>query len=305
MVADRAALVERLQQRLLSDADAGGWPYYRGKSPRVEPTCWALLALGATWTPSFGTWSAFTTPHVAYLLSRQGRDGLLTDTDPALVNVGAHALMVLLTAQFPAIVPPAAASIARAGLIRVKGVRIDAVDPKQDNQIQGWPWVEGTFSWVEPTAWGLLALKRTDPQRGDPRSEARRIEAEKLLINRTCIDGGWNYGNASALGQDLRAYVSTTAIGLLAMQDRRRDEAVQRSLRFLVREQSGERSAMALSLVLMALRVFDQPCETIEAQLAEAVAISESRGSIQSIAMAAYALSHPIHDLEAVRVAGA
>src|SRR5439155_4953858 len=89
-----------------------------------------------------------------------------------------------------------------------KGMAVDIPDPRQDNKLQGWPWMPDTFSWLEPTAWCLLALKKA---RAAP---ARIAEAEKLIANRTCEPGGWNFGNASAVGQDLRPYVPTTALGL-------------------------------------------------------------------------------------------
>ena len=31
---------------------------------------------------------------------------------------------------------------------------------RQDGSLQAWSWVDGTFSWVEPTAWCLLLLKK-------------------------------------------------------------------------------------------------------------------------------------------------
>ena len=39
---------QKFGEVLLSTRNAdGGWGYYAGKSSRLEPTCWALLALGA------------------------------------------------------------------------------------------------------------------------------------------------------------------------------------------------------------------------------------------------------------------
>ena len=44
--ADRLAAVSRLRQTLLDRASSqGGWAYYAGKAARIEPTCWALVAL--------------------------------------------------------------------------------------------------------------------------------------------------------------------------------------------------------------------------------------------------------------------
>jgi hypothetical protein len=31
---------------------------------------------------------------------------------------------------------------------------------QQDHAHRGWPWIETTFSWAEPTNWCLLALKK-------------------------------------------------------------------------------------------------------------------------------------------------
>lgn len=303
MVADRSHLVEHLQQRLLSSAGATGWAYYTGKaSSRIEPTAWALLALGSTWDASRAPWAEFARPHIAFLASLQSGDGLLSDTEPGLVNFTTVAVAALVLSQFTAQVPPGVLAKLYDGLVGVKGVKIDAFDPKQDNQLQGWPWLRDTFSWVEPTAWGLLALKRADPSLRSRATAARAQEAEKLLVNRTCVAGGWNYGNASALGQDLRAYVPTTALGLLAMQDRRSEPNVEKSLRFLVQERLNEASAMALSLTSICLHVLGLPADDVDERLAEAAVQSDVRGHLQAMAMACYALSADRHSLEAFRV---
>src|SRR4051812_8868605 len=59
MARDRAQTIERLRTRLLSDAGNAGWGYYEGKASRIEPTCWALLALSGTWDGTLGEWPAF------------------------------------------------------------------------------------------------------------------------------------------------------------------------------------------------------------------------------------------------------
>ena len=47
------------------------------------------------------------------------------------------------------------------GLTRVRGRSLPPSDVlTQNNALQAWPWLEGTFSWVEPTSYCLLALKR-------------------------------------------------------------------------------------------------------------------------------------------------
>jgi len=51
---------------------------------------------------------------------------------------------------------------------------------RQDDRLQGWPWTQGTFSWVEPTAWALLALRRRQAS-GKGVEAARLTDAETLL----------------------------------------------------------------------------------------------------------------------------
>lgn len=302
MAADRAPLIDRLQRRLLSDASAAGWGYYTGKSSRIEPTCWALLALGCAWSPEYGSWPEFAAPHLAFLISRLGKDGLLVETEPALANATANGLAFLVMTRFAPLVPRDTMFKLHGGLVSAKGVRVDVFDPKQDNTLQGWSWIKDTFSWVEPTSWCLLALKKSDAVFRTTAAAAREQEAERLLVNRVCVAGGWNYGNASALGQDLRAYVPTTAVGLLSLQNRRMETAVQRSVQFLTGERLSEPSGMALSLAAMCLRVYGLSADDVEEQLATAVVQSEESANLQAMAMTVYALSAERHSLEAIRV---
>lgn len=54
----------------------------------------------------------------------------------------------------------------------------------------GWPWVEGTISWVAPTGLTMLALDAWH-------FKSLRIErATAMLLDRACPGGGWNAGNS-------------------------------------------------------------------------------------------------------------
>ena len=133
-------------------------------------------------------------------------------------------------------------------------------------------------------------------------AEARLAEAELLLANRSCVAGGWNFGNASALGQDLRPYVPTTALGLMALQDRRDTPAVERGLSFLESARLKERSAMALALVAVCLRLFGKPDDDVQQSLADDVDRIDRIGNIHTMAMALYALEADRHQVKALRV---
>jgi hypothetical protein len=187
------------------------------------------------------------------------------------------------------------------GLMTVKGVKVPVQDPRQNNQLQGWPWLPSTFSWVEPTAWSVLALKKAPPASRPSGAAARIAEAEALLDNRACESGGWNFGNASAFGQDLRAYVPTSAIALLALQNVK-TPAIERSLAYLDRARLTEPSAMALSLAAICLRVFNRSAADVDDRLAAGVDRIERLGNLHGIAMALYALAAERHDVRAFRV---
>jgi hypothetical protein len=110
-----------------------------------------------------------------------------------------------------------------------------------------------------------------------------------MLIDRVCQDGGWNYGGSNVYGQELWAYVPTTALGLLAMQDRPGHAVVVRSLAHLQKDLVNERSAVALALSAIALRVLGARDDEAMKLLAAALPESESLGSVLGLAMGLYA----------------
>lgn len=81
-----------------------------------------------------------------------------------------------------------------------------------DGDLPGWPWVENTFSWVEPTAWAVRSL--VSAGLGD---HPRVRDGRALLADRQCSDGGWNAGNPDILGQDLPGYLYLTGLVLTAL----------------------------------------------------------------------------------------
>jgi hypothetical protein len=226
----------------------GGWPYAAGRSSRLEPTCWALLALAHT---------GGSTADQRVLDRWPRQNGWLVDVPGVAPNQAFNALAVLTLLQQGR--TPAELSGLCSSLIGAKGLTAQQFSElRQDNSLQGWSWVEGTASWVEPTAWGLLVMKRLRSSgSGISGVDARIEQGERLLLDRVCEVGGWNYGNSNVYGQQLWPYVPTTALGLLAMVDVRDHPLVVRSLEQLQRDARGERSASALALTLICLRAYD------------------------------------------------
>ena len=280
--ADRTGVVAGLR-RALADArnSDGGWGYTAGAASRLEPTTWALAATGAT------------TGEAArpFFARCQRPDGWLAEDAAWPINIGFNAMTAALA---PDTALDAAARLRLlAALERSKGIAIPpSAEIAQDNSLQGWSWNEGTFSWVEPTAWALLALKRA--RRASPpnaAAAARVAEGERLLVDRCCREGGWNFGNANVMQQDLRPYVPTSALALIAMQDRRGGAEVDRSVAFLQAHGAGESSAGALGLARLALDTLGLDAAAIDDALIAQTANALAFGNLHTLAIALCALT--------------
>jgi hypothetical protein len=124
-----------------------------------------------------------------------------------------------------------------------------------DSTLAGWPWMADTFSWVEPTCLALLAIKQCG-QTHHPRVR----EAERMLLDRACRDGGWNFGNHTALGVPIASYIQTTALALLALQGvGEAAEFVKRGQVYLDREIGRHQSALSLALTTLCFNVYGKP----------------------------------------------
>ncbi|MDX1578798.1 MAG: hypothetical protein R3266_09940, partial [Gemmatimonadota bacterium] len=159
-----------------------------------------------------------------------------------------------------------------------------------DPDLIGWPWVEGTFSWVEPTSYALMALKRLRPELPARETESRIEEAERLLFDRVCPGGGWNYGNSVVFGEALWPYPDTTALALLALADRRESPAVSEGIRTLDAMMATHDSVLALGLALRAFRTLGVASAALRVRLEDRLA-ARTGGETRGLAWAALALS--------------
>lgn len=278
-----------LRQSLLASRNTdGGWGYYAGKASRLEPTCWALIALGADVRPFdvLRRWPA--------------SEGLLLERRGGAPNFGFHGV-ALLALRALDLQHEAGNSALLSAVQRVKGTALEQTPAmRQDNTLQAWSWIPDTFSWVEPTAWCLLALKKWSRVAGSVIDASRVDVAERLLVDRSCASGGWNYGNSNVLGQQLKAFVPTTAVALLAMQDRTSYPAVVRSREYLEREATTERSGVALALALLVLTAYRRPTGSVRQALQEQIPTTLALGNQLSAALTLCALAAGVGDAAVV-----
>ena len=126
--------------------------------------------------------------------------------------------------------------------------------------------------------------------------------SDEVDFDRVCDGGGWNYGNSQVLGRDLRPYVPTTALALLALQDKPAHPAVEKSLAWLSAHALSERSTMALSLAAIALSIFDRSDGAVREALAEQDARTGLLDSVHLAALALFAATLDQHRARAMRL---
>ena len=177
--------------------------------------------------------------------------GLLRERTDGEVNFAFHAL-ALTTLAARGVEHSAGTDTLAAALEHAKGIALEpSTINRQNNQLQGWSWIPGTFSWVEPTAWALLALRRRQVA-GKGVEAARLTEAETLLIDRCCAHGGWNYGNSNMLGKDCGPTCRPPRWRCWRCR-RSRIRRSRAASAYLERAATSEASASALSLAMIAL----------------------------------------------------
>jgi uncharacterized protein (DUF362 family) len=222
-------MTDNLAQLAALACPEGGFGYALGQPAHLEPTCLALLALAHRGSE-----------HAAVLQAGKAWLGQCAAGDGTYrLQRGRHEAawatsLVLFTLAELAASADELAPVARA-LLALRGRPSDMRSEEEINDIDGsligWPWAEGTFSWVEPTAWACLALRRVG--QGD---HPRVAEGQKLLLDRVLETGGVNYGNRRIFGISLEPIPTPTSLALLALQGRE-DPGITRSLDYL-REQA-------------------------------------------------------------------
>jgi hypothetical protein len=118
----------------------------------------------------------------------------------------------------------------------------------------GSAWVTGTYSWVEPTAMHVLALRAAGFA-----AHSRTRNAEAMLIDRLLAGGGCNYGNTVVLSQELRPHVQPTGLAMLALAGQTHvDRRIGLSLDYLTANLSAETTSASLAYGLMGLAAHDR-----------------------------------------------
>jgi hypothetical protein len=276
----------------------GGWGYFPDHRSSAEATSWALVALCAATeaTPNAqvkargfewlrrtqladGSWPSFAgqrrgcwaTALACLALHAQGQSA----------DRVASGLSWLLRAW------PAEGRLGRRVLQKI----FSDSHVRQNSALRGWNWTPDTASWVEPTAYALILLRNTIPEKPAALVVKRRQLAEAMLFDRMCQGGGWNSGNPLVYGVAGEPRVGPTVWALLALLDRRERPEIKLSLDWLERAYSQIQGPGSLALSYLCLGTYGRAPMPLEPALEDAYPKNQFFGSVLVTAWASIALS--------------
>lgn len=244
----------------------GGWGTGKNKQSNTEATSIAVLALGTIKDTSL---EGNIDRGLNWLITRQDSDGSWPLADSSKERSWTTALATLNLAHFTS--HRQKALLGATWLLGQQGssgfllslfyrFAPQKMSVKLNPLLKGWPWTTGTFSWVEPTAYSLIALKKVKPYLKDKQANERIRQGEMMMYDRMCKGGGWNYGNSEVLGENLWPYPDTTALALIALQDHRDLEVNQLSLKALKKMLTENQSGLTLSWSIICFAIYgDDP----------------------------------------------
>ena len=133
-----------------------------------------------------------------------------------------------------------------------------------DTTLRGWSWVENSHSWVEPTAYAILALRAAE------NAEHRRVrEGVQMIFDRAIPSGGWNYGNKRVFANTLRPFPGPTGIALTALAGQPSDPRIDAGIAYLTHELSRVRAPMSLGWGLIGLTAWNRRPDQASVWLSE------------------------------------
>lgn len=298
-------MIERAVEFLLSTQNPdGGWGAEDGKRSNTEATSFCLLALSVLRDKAL---AGSVKQGLNWLINQQNADGSWPLTANVKDGSWTTALAVLSLAPFEAFRPRALRG-AR-WLLRREGEDLGWVASvlyrlapqmlavQLNPDLKGWPWTSGTFSWVEPTSYALIALKKLRPDLRATQVEERIHEGELVLYDRVCKRGGWNYGNTKTLGMDLSPYPDLTALALIALQDHQAAGANQSGLSALRKMLTHVESGLAVSWSILCFSLYGHDVSRWRARLARVYEKRRFLGQTKTFALALLALGDGLNVL--------
>lgn len=251
--------IRRLKQAQLPE---GGWGYGPRLAPAAEPTALAGLALSAHDERDAAQGG------LRWLAQRQNEDGGVAATAFAAQPCWPTALALLAWQQVVGDVNHFRTNAEQATrwLLRIEGKPFKSTPAiyGHDTRLIGWPWVDGTHSWIEPTAYAVLALRASNHA-----DDERVVQAVSLFHDRSMAPGGWNYGNSRMFGSDLRPFPAQTGMVLAALTGYLRSSFIDSAHTFLRTELPRIRAPLSLAWGLIGMTAWGERPDAADTWLEE------------------------------------
>jgi squalene-hopene cyclase-like protein len=270
----------------------GGWGAIAGKQSNTESTALGLLALRSL---EESRENPAVRKAEQWLTNSQNSDGSWAYGAGAKMPSWSTALAVMAlsdsTVEVERLVKAGNWILAQEGskpgilakLILALSFQKKAVHLNDD--LIGWSWTAGSFSWVEPTSYCLLALKKMKARLSAEAVKERVDQAELMIYDRMCEDGGWNYGNAAVYGDPLWPYPDITALALIALQDHRERNENQVSLRVLAKTAETTDSGLAIGWSSICLSLYGHDNSELRKRLEQKFVKTKFLGETKPIAL--------------------
>ena len=305
MQADLTSLAEGLWLPFLFKAQNadGGWGFHPGSESRTEPTCWALVALIESAREDC---SEAIARGLQFLRAAQLPDGSWPSTPGEqtgcwVTSLASWVLLTHLDSTHPGSREAVSAGIhwicddwpldGRLWRRLLGRFSSDRHLSPINASYRGWGWTPGTASWVEPTAFALLALQKCPEELLPRTAQRRRRLGEAMLRDRMCPGGGWNCGNPRVYGVAGEALVIPTVWALLALRGDPEKPENSLSLAWLEGNIPSTSGTASLALARICLASYERKWPTGAPDVTDFTKKSESPQSVQVIAWVSLALS--------------
>lgn len=146
-----------------------------------------------------------------------------------------------------------------------------------DPSIHGWPWIENTHSWIEPTALSILALKIAGHA-----EHVRVKEGIRMIMDRQLNNGGWNYGNTTSFGRELFPMPDSTAIAISALAGSIARRDIDKSINYLKSQIEKIKAPFSLGWCIIGLSAWDERPKKIEEKILESLNLQKTYGEFQT-----------------------
>lgn len=278
----------------------GGWGATQQRKSNTEATALSLLALH---NASISATSTAVGKGLAWLARQQRQDGSWPLSEQVQESSWTSAFAVLAVTAFAShhqhALKGAEWLVQQKGRVAPPEFKRQYLEAPQtmlvplDLTLEGWAWGGGA-SWVEPTSYSMLALKKLTPYSQGTLHKERIHNGDILLYDRMCKKGGWNYGNPVAFGEELKPYPDTTAVALIALQDHQANEANQKSLAALQTMVAQVHSGLALSWAILCFALYGQDVSQWQRFLTDSYGKTGFLGETKVVALALLALQNGV-----------